>query len=253
MAATEGRRAETAIWQEVEFGAYREDLPLWEEIAREADGPVLELGAGSGRVSAHLARSGIPVIALDRDPALVEELRRRRESLPLTALAFDLADAVSLPDAVAAAGERPGAAIAPLHLIQQVEPGARAGLLAALAGLLPAGGRVALTVVDESSLTSDGGVPPEVPDMRDESGWVYASEPLWVQLDDERMTVRRLRRRVSPAGEIERTVHDELLHRLAPDALEDEAAAAGLHPLARRPILSGPDEADSIAVILEAR
>jgi hypothetical protein len=70
---------------------------------------------------------------------------------------------------------------------------------------------------------------------------------------DDRLTVRRLRQRVAPDGAIERTVHDEVLHRLDPAALEDEAAAAGLVPRDRRPIPSGPAEADSIAVIVEAR
>ena len=35
---------EAAIWQEVEFGSYGADLPLWTELAEAADGPVLELG-----------------------------------------------------------------------------------------------------------------------------------------------------------------------------------------------------------------
>ncbi len=30
-----------SIWQEVEFGSYEADLPLWEELASACDGPVL--------------------------------------------------------------------------------------------------------------------------------------------------------------------------------------------------------------------
>ena len=43
-----------AIWLEVECGAYAADLALWSELAREAAGPVLELGCGTGRVAVHL-------------------------------------------------------------------------------------------------------------------------------------------------------------------------------------------------------
>jgi len=49
---------EAAIWQQVEFGSYGADLPLWTELAEAANGPVLELGAGAGRVGLHLAGEG---------------------------------------------------------------------------------------------------------------------------------------------------------------------------------------------------
>jgi hypothetical protein len=82
---------------------------------------------------------------------------------------------------------------------------------------------------------------------------VYSSEPLWVQVGDETLTVRRIRERVSPDGEMERGVHDEVLHRLSPERLEAEASEAGFSPAARRPVSAGPNEADSIVVVLEAR
>jgi hypothetical protein len=69
---------------------------------------------------------------------------------------------------------------------------------------------------------------------------------------DEALTVRRLRESVSPEGGIERDIHDEILHRVDPDALEREAAIAGLRPAGRRQISSGENEADSTLVLLEA-
>jgi hypothetical protein len=88
--------------------------------------------------------------------------------------------------------------------------------------------------------------------MRELDGWVYSSEPLWVQVGDEALTVRRLRERVSPGGQMERAVHDEILHRIEPEALEREAADAGFLPIGRRAISSGESEADSIVVLLGA-
>ena len=72
-------------------------------------------------------------------------------------------------------------------------------------------------------------------------------------MGDQLLTVRRLRQRVAPDGTIERSVHDDVLHRLDPAALEAEAAAVGLAARERLPIRAGPVEADSIAVVLEAR
>ena len=39
------------IWHDVENGSYAVDLKLWRRLAREAAGPVLDLGAGTGRVA----------------------------------------------------------------------------------------------------------------------------------------------------------------------------------------------------------
>jgi hypothetical protein len=112
---------------------------------------------------------------------------------------------------------------------------------------------VGLTLVDESTLLSAGAASTQIlPDMREIGGWVYSSEPLWVQVGDQVLTVRRLRERVSPDGSIEREVHDEILHRVDPDALEREAADAGFLPIGRRSISSSEDEADSVVVLLGA-
>ena len=45
-----------ALWHDLECGAYGEDLPLWRALAGEAGGPVLDVGAGTGRVSARPRR-----------------------------------------------------------------------------------------------------------------------------------------------------------------------------------------------------
>jgi precorrin-6B methylase 2 len=251
-------RSDSAIWQEVEFGSYEADLALWTELADAAGGPALELGAGAGRVSLRLARRGVETIALEGDAELSAELERAAEELdaPLTVVSADLTD----PAELELPGE-PGLVIGPLHVIQVLDAEARQGLLDRLAELAAPGAILALTVVDESTLLSSGAAANTtgghkhhrriLPDMRELDGWVYSSEPLWVQVGDEILTVRRLRERVSPEGQMERRVHDEVLHRLPPERLEEEAAGSGLRQVGRRQISSGANEADSIVVLLE--
>jgi SAM-dependent methyltransferase len=240
---------EAAIWQQVEFGAYTADLPVWRELACEADGPVLELGSGAGRVALDLAEVGQEVIAVERDRRLAAQLKAsaRDRELKLSVVEADLAAPADLR-----VRGTPGVAIGPLHVIQVLDGAARPALLGRLAELLAPGGTIALTVVDESTLLSSGTAATQIlPDMRELDGWVYSSEPLWVQVGDDALKVRRLRERVSPDGEIERTVQDEILHRISPDRLELEGEEAGLRRAGRRQISSGPNEADSTVVLLE--
>ena len=234
---------EEAIWQDVEFGSYAADLPLWEELASAAGGPVLELGAGSGRVSLHLAAAGHEVTAVERDPELAAALRERADGLPLRVVTADLADLGQTGAALA---------IGPLQVIQLLGEAERARGLAAVAAALDRGGRCALSLVDESTLVERGVTAAVRPDMRELDGWIYSSEPLWVQVSQESLRMRRLRERVAPGGDLVRKVHDDILHRLSPEALEAEAAAAGLRPAERRTVASSEYEAGSVVVVLEA-
>jgi SAM-dependent methyltransferase len=238
-----------AIWQEVEFGSYGADLPVWVELAEAAGGPVVELGAGAGRVALHLAGHGYEVVAVERDLDLAAELQRMaaERNVSVSVLAADLAfpGELRLPS-------RPALVIGPLHVIQVLDTPNRPALLARLREQMAPGGTLALTVVDESTLLSSGAASTQIlPDMRELEGWVYSSEPLWVQVGEQSLTVRRVRELVSPAGRMERTIHDEILHRISPEALEGEAADAGFRPAGRRQISSGENEADSALVLLE--
>ena len=240
---------DAAIWQQVEFGSYTADLPLWRELAQGAEGPVLELGAGAGRVALHLAETGEELIAVEGDPRLAAQLESSASERGLT-VSVVVADLGS-PAELRLPGT-PGLALGPLHLIQELDGAGRPALLDRLADLMAPGATIALTVVDETTLLSSGTAATQIlPDMRELDGWVYSSEPLWVQVGDEALRVRRLRESVSPEGEIQRLVHDDLLHRVSPDRLELEAEEAGLRRAGRRQISSGPDEADSTVVLLE--
>ncbi len=55
-----------------------EDVGFYVELAREADGPVVELAVGSGRVAVPVARAiGRPVLGLDVSAAMLERARER--------------------------------------------------------------------------------------------------------------------------------------------------------------------------------
>jgi SAM-dependent methyltransferase len=240
---------ETAIWQDVEFGSYTADLLLWETLARESGGSVLELGAGSGRVALHLARAGVELLAVERDPELASELKRRARGLPLEVITGDITAINELRPEAGGVGAR--LAIAPLQVVQVLDEGERRLLLEAIAVALAPGGRCAIALVDESTLTEHGVAAAVKPDMREVDGWVYYSEPLWVQVSNETLRIRRLRERVAPGGDLVRRVHDDVLYRLSPERLEAEARAAGFVPLDRREITSSTYEAGSIVIVLE--
>lgn len=55
-----------------------EDVAFYTGLAREADGPLVELAVGNGRVAVPVARAtGRPVIGLDTSPTMLAEARER--------------------------------------------------------------------------------------------------------------------------------------------------------------------------------
>jgi 16S rRNA A1518/A1519 N6-dimethyltransferase RsmA/KsgA/DIM1 with predicted DNA glycosylase/AP lyase activity len=53
------------------------DVDWYCQKARTSGGPVLELGAGTGRVTLAMAREGVPVCALDLDSRMLGRLRSK--------------------------------------------------------------------------------------------------------------------------------------------------------------------------------
>ena len=79
------------IWHDLECGAYEQDLALWLTLAAQyvPGQAVLDVGAGTGRVTLALARAGHSVVALDRDAELLAELERRAGGLPVETVCAD--------------------------------------------------------------------------------------------------------------------------------------------------------------------
>lgn len=64
------------------FRAHRRDVAFYADLARRARGPVLELGAGTGRITFALLAAGARVTAVDRAPAMLERAQERAQRLP---------------------------------------------------------------------------------------------------------------------------------------------------------------------------
>ena len=61
-------------------GVMTEDVPFYVDLARAADGPVVELAVGTGRVALEVARAiGGGVLGVDSSPAMLAEARARAE------------------------------------------------------------------------------------------------------------------------------------------------------------------------------
>ncbi len=55
---------------DLQHDGYRDDLAFYRRLAEDQAGPVLELGAGTGRVTIALAAAGLPVVALEPNDAM---------------------------------------------------------------------------------------------------------------------------------------------------------------------------------------
>ena len=62
---------------DLQYKNYRDDIPFYTRLANDYSGPVLELGAGTARVSAALARAGHEVVALEPSPEMIRRGQKR--------------------------------------------------------------------------------------------------------------------------------------------------------------------------------
>jgi SAM-dependent methyltransferase len=235
----------SVIWHDLECGRYEADLPFWRGLADAQPGPVLDIGAGTGRVSLELARRGHDVTALDTDGELLAELARRADALPLTTVTADARDF--------RLERRFGLIVVPMQTVQLL--GGREQRLAFLAHarehLLP-GGWLAVALADqleEFEVVSGGPAP--LPDVCELDGIVYSSAPVAVRLDGDGFLLERRRDVVTVAGEL--TSEEDRIHldALGPDQFETEGRMAGLRPLPRGEIAPTRDHVGSVVVMFD--
>jgi SAM-dependent methyltransferase len=238
------RLSHAVAWHDVECGSYAADLPLWRELAAAAPGPVLDLGAGTGRVALDLAAQGHSVTAEDHSPELLEELERRGRARGL-AVECVVADVRDLRlDA------RFGLVLAAMQLLQIVGgPTERARVIAGAAARLRPGALFAAAIAEVGDSLPPVDALPPLPDVGERDGFVYSSLPLDVRAERGGVAVERLRQRVSPGGELDEARHTQRLDALHAGELEREAAAQGLRALERRSIAATAEHVGSMVVV----
>ncbi len=226
------------LWHDLECGSYREDLPLWHELARASEGPILDVGAGTGRVALQLARAGREVVALDLEPELLAALRDRAGDLPVETVVGDARDF--------RLNRRFGLIIAPMQTVQLLG-GAHAGFVRSAAAHLAPGGVVAVALADPPAY--DGDVRP-LPDMLEADGWLWSSQPVAIRRAPGGMIIARTRETVAPDGT--RAVLDDevLLTAIGAHELEEAGLRHGLRRLPRRAVPQTDDFVGSEVVML---
>ncbi len=194
--------------------------------AGEADpsGPVLELGAGSGRLAVPLAERGLDVWALDASAAMLDRLAAKPGGDRVHAVVADMAELDLGPEAPAAFAV---VLCAFNTLFNLTDADAQRRCLARVAARLAPGGRL----VVEAFVPPPGG---------EGDAAVGAVEPRHIGLDEVVLTVSRL----DPATHTVTGQHVQIteagvrlrpwvLRYLAPDELDALAAEAGLELVER--------------------
>jgi SAM-dependent methyltransferase len=70
------------IYDLITVGDHQGDIDWYRRLAQQSGGPVLELGAGTGRVTMPIAAAGIAIHALDSDAPMLERLRAKVNAAP---------------------------------------------------------------------------------------------------------------------------------------------------------------------------
>jgi SAM-dependent methyltransferase len=241
--------SERVVWHDVECGSYAEDLPLWRSLAGAvAPGPVLDLGAGTGRVALDLAARGIAVWALDRDAELLAALRERAGARPVRTVLADARAFALGPDAPAFA-----LALAPMQTVQLLGgPAGRAGMLRSVRAVLRPGALLACALAHLLEGYDADDFEVAHPDRREVGGVVYASRPTAVRDRGDGFVLERVRERVAADGS--RTVSDDAirLDRVRAEVLEGEGRAAGFTVEPRLWVPETEDHVGSEVVVLRA-
>jgi SAM-dependent methyltransferase len=240
---------ERVIWHDVECASYAADLPLWRELAKAAGGPVLDLGCGTGRVALDLAERGHEVTAVDADSALIGALAERARERGLRVQTIT-ADARTLD-----LGTDPflALAIAPMRVVQLLGSAAgRTAMLERVRAHLRPGGLFAAAIADPFEGEPPEVVGPPLPDIREEAGWVFQSQPVFLRQVPGGCEIDRVRQAVSPTGELTESYNTIRLDDLTPEELESDGRAAGFRVCPRRSVPGTRDYVGSTVVMLGA-
>jgi SAM-dependent methyltransferase len=265
------QRRDTApevVWHDLECGGYRADVALWHELAAASPTDrILEIGAGTGRVTLELARAGHRVTALDTDGRLLDALSARAAEMDVEVVCVR-ADARSFD----LGGAQFGLCLVPMQTVQLLGGTAgRAAFMRRVRAHLRPGAVLACAIVSAFDyFDSTRGEPAPAAETARVGGVDYVSRAIRVLGVGEKVVIERTRRILPPGGE-QSVKGSGLLPRLRPRApetagdrdlieldrvtaaqLEQEAVTAGLQPTAARTIEATVDYVASTVVMLRA-
>jgi SAM-dependent methyltransferase len=182
---------------------------------------VLDVGAGTGRVTLPLAARGTRVVALDADAALLEALADRAAGLPVDTVVADAREF--------ALDRRFPLVLVPMQTLQLFggRPGRAAFLGRALEHLEP-GGLLVAALADAMDCFDEAHDMPPLPDACEIDGVRYASHLLAVTAEDGQAAIHRLREVVFPDERRDSRRVTIRLDRVSADEVAAEARAVGL-------------------------
>ena len=238
---------DATLWHDVECGLYTTDLPTWHVLAEEADGPILDVGCGTGRVALWLAGAGFDVTGLDPEPEFVRALaaRAREQSVRVRA---EVGDARSFE-----LSREFALAIAPMQVLQLM--GSAEGRAAALSSVrrhLRPGGVFAAALADPLDGVPATDLAPPLPDVQEQDDWVFSSTPLAVRPQVGSTAIERRHEVVSPSGELAQSIAVIQLDTVSAEEVEAAGETAGYRALPRRRVPPTRDYVGSTVVMLEA-
>ncbi len=236
------------IWHDLECGSYTVDHAVWRELAERCGDPILDVGAGTGRITLDLAGRGHRVTALDADADLIAELERRAAHMNLEVEAV-VADARDFD-----LGRRFALCIVPMQTIQLL--GGRRGrerfLRTARRHLAP-GGLLAAAISPVLELyEADDELASPLPDIQELDGVVYSSQPTAIRAEEDGFVLERRREVVTADGRHVSSEDRVRLDRVSTAELQEEGLGLGFTAAGTRMVPATRDYVGSEVVMLRA-
>lgn len=130
---------------DMEHDEFVDDIEFLQELTQLGDGPILEMGCGTGRVMVPLAQAGRTVVGVDASEAMLAVARNRSENLPLTIVNGDMTNLHGVP------GGPFGLVIASLNSIMHLtdQPSQRSAIQSAF-NVLQDNGRLIIDTLNPS-------------------------------------------------------------------------------------------------------
>lgn len=138
--------AEIVDLYDLEHADYIEDVELLLELADLGEGPILELGCGTGRVLLPLAEAGYEVTGVDSSQPMLDVAasRSHQAGLPVSLVNGDMSRIAAIP------GGPFGMVIASLNSIMHLDAPGQRSMVTSAHGALAPGGRLVIDALNPS-------------------------------------------------------------------------------------------------------